>query len=93
MLRFHRLCMFIKIILRIISSFVMYGLSWHEFWYEKLSTTIVNWKILCCLHLVPPMPLYYGLEDSPCSTEWIDVYYKHICGKFWTLSSLLLMNR
>ena len=21
------------------------------------------------------MPLYYGLEDSPCSTEWIDVYY------------------
>ena len=28
--------MFIKIILRIISSFVMYGLSWHEFWYELL---------------------------------------------------------
>ena len=48
----------------------------------KLSTTTVNWKIVCCSHLVPPIPLYYGLEDSPCSTEWIDVYYKHICGKF-----------
>ena len=23
---------------------------------RKLSTTTVNWKIICCLHLVPPMP-------------------------------------
>ena len=26
------------------------------------------------------MPLQCGLKHSPCSTEWIDVYYKHTYG-------------
>ena len=29
---------------------------------RKLSATTVNWKIVCCLHLVPPMPLHCGLK-------------------------------
>ena len=64
----------------------------HDIKKSCLQPLHVNWKIVCCLHLVPPMPLYYGLEDSSCSTEWINVYYKHICGKFWMVLSLLLMN-
>ena len=45
-----------------------------------MSTTTVTWKIVCHWLLAPPMPLQCGLKYSPCSTEWIDVYYKHTVG-------------
>ena len=32
------------------------------------------------------MPLQCGLKHSPCSTEWIDVYYRHTCGNIIILS-------
>ena len=42
-----------------------------------MSTTTVTWKIVCHWLLAPPMPLQCGLKYSPCSTEWIYVYYKY----------------
>ena len=52
-----------------------------------MSKTTVTWKIVCHWFLAPPMTLQCGLQHSPCSTEWIDVYYKHTCG------SIILWNR
>ena len=48
---------------------------------EKLEhmSTIVTWKIEFCWRLTPLMPYAYGLKYLPCSTEWIDEHYKHIC--------------
>ena len=43
-----------------------------------MSTTTVTWKIVCHWLLAPPLPLQCGLKYSPCSTEWIDVYYMFI---------------
>ena len=40
----------------------------------------VTWKIVRHWLLAPSIPLQSGLKHSPCSTEWIDVYYKHTCG-------------
>ena len=45
-----------------------------------LATTTVTWKIICHWLLAPPMSLQYSLKHLPCSTECVDVYYKHICG-------------
>ena len=45
-----------------------------------MSITTVTWKFVCHWLLAPPLLLQCGLKYSPCSTEWIDVYYKHICG-------------
>ena len=56
-----------------------------------MSTTTVTWKIVCHWLLAPPMPLQCGLKYSPCSTEWIDVYYKHICGNILILWNRLFM--
>ena len=53
-----------------------------------MSTTTVTWKIVCHWLLAPPMQLQSGLKHSPCSTEWIDVYYKHTCGNI-----IILWNR
>ena len=58
---------------------------------KKMSTTTVTWKIICHWLLVPPMPLQCSLKYSPCSTEWIDVYYKHICGNILILLNHLFM--
>ena len=53
-----------------------------------MSTTTVTRKIVCHWLLAPPMPLQCGLKHSPCSTELIYVYYKHICGNI-----IILWNR
>ena len=58
---------------------------------KKMSTTTVTWKILCHWLLAPSMPLKCGLKYSHCSTEWIDVYYKHICGNILMLWNRLFM--
>ena len=52
------------------------------------TTTVTQGKIVCYWLLAPPMPLQCGLKHSPCSTEWIDVYYKHTCGNI-----IILWNR
>ena len=62
---------------------------------KKMSTTTVTWKIVCHWLLPPLMPLQCGLKYSPCSTEWIDVYYKHICGNtsiLWNRSFMISMR-
>ena len=58
---------------------------------KKMSTTTVTWTIVCHWLLPPLMPLQFGLKYSPCSTEWIDVYYKHICGNTSILWNRLFM--
>ena len=61
-----------------------------------MSTTTVTWKILCHWLLAPPMSLQCGLKHSPCSTEWIDVYYKYTCGNIiilWNLSFRMISMR
>ena len=35
-----------------------------------------------------PMALQYGLKDSPCSTEWIDVCYRCTCDQQIYLNSI-----
>ena len=43
---------------------------------KKMFTTT---KISTCYKgLTHPMALEYGLNDSPCSTKWIDVHYEYI---------------
>ena len=61
-------------------------------YYENMSTTTVTWKIVCYWFLAPLMPLHYGLNYSPCSTEWIDVHYKHICGNVLILWNHLFIS-
>ena len=59
---------------------------------KKMSTTTVTWKIVCYWFLAPPMSLQCGLKYSPCSTEWIDVYYKNIRGNIsilWNCSFMI----
>ena len=56
-----------------------------------MSTNIVTWKIVYHWLLAPRMPLQYGFKYLPCSTEWIDVYYKHICGNVLILWNRLFM--
>ena len=51
----------------------------------------VTWKIAYHCLLAPPLPLQCGLKYSPCSTEWTDVYYKHICGNILILWNSLFM--
>ena len=58
---------------------------------KKMSTTTVTWKILCHWLLEPSMPLQCSLKYSPCPTEWINVYYKHICGDILMLWNRLFM--
>ena len=58
---------------------------------KKMSTTTVTWKIVCHWLLPPLKPLQCGLKYSPCSTKWIDVYYKHICGNISILWNCLFM--
>ena len=43
---------------------------------KEIFTT--NKKDTRCKRLACSMALEYGLKDSPCSTEWIDVHYKYI---------------
>ena len=38
-----------------------------------------SWKRLACR-----VALEYGLKDSPCCTEWIDVHHKCIRDLIWT---------
>ena len=57
-----------------------------------MSTTTVTGKIVCHWFLAPPMSLQSGLKYSPYSTEWIDVYYKNICGNIsilWNRSFMI----
>ena len=56
-----------------------------------MSTTTVTWKIVCHWLLAPPLPLQCGLKYLPCSTEWIDAYYNHICGNISVLWNRLFM--
>ena len=56
-------------------------------------STTVTWKIVCCRCLTPPIPFQDGLKYSPCSTEWIDVPYKHICGNTLTVRSHSFMMK
>ena len=56
-----------------------------------MSTTTVTWKIVCHWLLAPPLPLQCRVKYSPCCTEWIDVYYKHICGNILILWNRLFM--
>ena len=56
---------------------------------EHMSTT-VTWKTECWWRLAPLMP--YGLKYLPCSTEWIDEHYKHICENILMVWNHLFMN-
>ena len=52
---------------------------------KKMFTTTkknTRYKGLMC-----PMALEYGLNNLPCSTEWIDVHYEGIC-----LNSMMATN-
>ena len=48
-------------------------------------------EIACHWLLAPPMLLQCGLNYSPSSTEWINVYDKHICGNILILWNRLFM--
>ena len=56
-----------------------------------MSTNTVTRKIVCYWLLATPMPLQCSLKYLPCSTEWIDVYYKHIYGNVLILWNRLFM--
>ena len=47
--------------------------------------TTVTWKIICSRCIAPPILFQDGLKYSPCSTEWIDVHHKRICGNILTV--------
>ena len=60
-----------------------------------MSTTTMTWKFICLWRFTPSMPFWYGLRYSPCSTEWIDAYYKLICGNIlilWNCSFMTSMH-
>ena len=51
--------------------------------YTKKISTTANYSDLenrMSLASRTSMPLQCDLTYSACSTEWVDVYYKHICG-------------
>ena len=53
---------------------------------------LVTWKIVCHWLLPLLMLLQCVLKYLPCSAEWIDVYYKHICGNIsilWNRSFMI----